>query len=647
MNQPFFNSKISSKWIGVSVGCLFLFLLSIVSPLTSTAQNLPIQKERLLTPNEFKDQLKGPILSFPTPFTENYQIDYRGIEKIIDSALAYGCKVVALTSGNSKYDRLSFEEIRELTRFVIKKVEGKALTIASTGSWDREEILDYVAYAEFLGATAVQVARPKDLEKSENIRDIVQFYREVAAHTSLGIILHGYYSVDLLKEIIKIPSVVGMKEDVDYPYYVTRQILFGDRLAIFGGGNDARYLHGYPYGSPAYYSTLYTYAPQIGLKFWQAIQKKDLKTATEIAVKYDLPFINAFSPALWQAAIEYSGGPQRYIRPLKETLSETKLKDMRELFSKMGLSPALKILTDITKGTPLPPRMARGGHIGGMVDGSIIVAGGNNWSEDKATKYWLKDAVVFKGGEWVAGPSLAKPVAYAMYASDPNGLYFAGGTEDGKTQSKEAYRLTSLEGDHPWESLPKLPIGVHSGAGAILNGKFYVTCGTTAKGSTNQTWALDLGNPKGRWQKCTPVPGSKRIFPSLVASGKYLYLLGGVAESTPLNDAYRYDPEKDSWTRLPDLSLKGYAWVSEPIDEGHLLITGRADDSKPFAIHKDVWIVDLKDMSMKKTGELAGPTTTATLIKVKEGEWWLIGGEPDGNLNRSAHVDIIDAKPLP
>jgi hypothetical protein len=44
---------------------------------------------------------------------------------------------------------------------------------------------------------------------------------------------------------------------------------------------------------------------------------------------------------------------------------------------------------------------------------------------------------------------------------------------------------------------------------------------------------------------------------------------------------------------------------------------------------------------MRKAGELAGPTTTATLTKVKNNEWWLIGGEPDSKLNRSEDVSII------
>ncbi len=317
-----------------SLTIFMLLVLQLATVLDSRAQSSPAAQKRLLTPLEFKEKLKGPILSFPTPFTETYEIDYKGIEDMIKPALAYGCGVVSLTSGNSKYNLLSYEEVRELTSFVVKTVDGKALTIASTGAWDREDVMDYVRYAELLGYSAVQVSRPKDLPNTASTGDVVKFYQDVAKETHLGIILHGFYSVELLTELVKNKSIVAMKEDVDFPYYVSRQILFGDKLAIFGGGNDGRYLQGYPYGSPAYYSTLYTYAPAIGQKFWQAMQKKDVKAAAEIILKYDVPFMEKFSFALWSTAIEYFGGPKRFIRPKPEALTEPELINMRELFRK-------------------------------------------------------------------------------------------------------------------------------------------------------------------------------------------------------------------------------------------------------------------------------------------------------------------------
>lgn len=619
--------------------CMLIILQSAWT-VDSKAQGTSVTTRKLLTPVEFREKLKGPILSFPTPFTETYEIDFKGIEDMIKPALAYGCGVVTLTSGNSKYNLLSYEEIRELTSFVAKAVDGKALTIASTGAWDREDVMDYVRYAELLGYSAVQVSRPKDLPNTASTEDVVKFYQDVAKETKLGIILHGFYSVELLTELVKNKSIVALKEDVDLPYYVTRQILFGDRLAIFGGGNDGRYLQGYPYGSPAYYSTLYTFAPAIGQKFWQAMQKNDVKTATEIILKYDVPFMEKFSFALWSTAIEYFGGPKRFIRPKPETLAEPELRNMRETFSKMGLSPNMKYTTTVTRGVSLAENLARGGHIGGKIEGKVILAGGNTWSKDKITKTWLKDAVFFSQDKWISGPALPHPVAYSMYASDDSGVYFAGGTDDGKIAFGDAYRLNSLK--EGWKPLPKLPLALHSGAGAIINHKFYVAGGSADGVSTAKMFVLDLKNTKELWREVEPIPGVARILPSLVSNGKYLYLLGGSSEGLALSDAYRYDPEANTWTKLADLPFKGYAWTSQRIDDDHLIITGRADNSKPINVHKDVWVLSLKDMSMIKTGELIAPSATAPLIRVNDKQWWLVSGEPDSRKNRTERVSVID-----
>lgn len=297
----------------------------------------------------------------------------------------------------------------------------------------------------------------------------------------------------------------------------------------------------------------------------------------------------------------------------------------------------------VTEGTSLPQELARGGHVAGIVEGSVVVAGGNNWSKDKTTKYWLKNSAVFRDNKWVPGPVLPKPLAYAMFSHNSSGLYVAGGTEDGTSVSSEVYCLNSLKEGKGWKSLPQLPEAISYGAGAILKCKFYVACGSLGTKKTNRMWVLDIKTSGNGWNECQTVPGVERMFPSLVACGKYLYLLGGLAETsplTPLKDIYRYDPDKNKWIQLGDLPLKGYAWVSQPIDKNHLIITGRADGS----IDKGIWIIDLRDMSMKEIGNLINPATTSPLINVADKKWWLIGGEPDANKNRTEKVSVINLK---
>jgi dihydrodipicolinate synthase/N-acetylneuraminate lyase len=631
---------------------IFIFAaLQLTLASDSNAQKASIYQKHVITPAEFKERLKGPILSIPTAFTESFEIDYKGMSKVIRRAIHYECKVVALTSGNSKYDRLSYDEVKKLTKFLIQTVNNKGMTLAATGNWSLDTIINYVRYAESIGASGVQVDVPKEIAKDSSIKSTLRFYRLIAENTHLAIVLHGYYSESLLKELVKIKSIVALKEDAaDLSYYAYRQIIFGNRLAIFAGGSDARYLYGFPYGSPAYFSTLYTYAPEIGLKFWKAIQIKDLKTAVKIVSKYDIPFMKHFTFPFWAAAIEYMGGSQRYIRPRpgdklkQETLMGDELIKMQEIFCEIGLKPSgCDYCFDITEGTSIPQQWRRAGHIAGKVAGKVVVAGGNNWSIDKTTKNWLRNTVVFVDGKWIAGPDLPKSLSFAAFAFDKNGLYVAGGTNGSKSLSDEVYKLTALKEGEGWTSLPNLPIAVSHASGADLQGNFYVACGSVGEKNTNRMWVLDMNTPGSSWKECKSVPGPGRELSSLVACGKYLYLLGGLADTsplTPLKDAYRYDPQIDQWVQLADLPLDGYAWVSASIDNNHIMITGRAFGS----IDKGIWILALKDMSMTKAGININPVTTAPLVKIAEKQWWLIGGEPDANKNRTGKVSVITIK---
>lgn len=303
----------------------------------------------------------------------------------------------------------------------------------------------------------------------------------------------------------------------------------------------------------------------------------------------------------------------------------------------------IEILCDVSEGTPLPVDAARGGHMGAVIDGKVFVAGGTSWSKDKTTKTFLANSFIFESGNWVEGSPLPVPLAYFMYDYNETGLFVAGGTTDGSTMSTDVYMLRTVDKNGVWKKLCSLPEGVSYGAGAISGDKFYVAGGDTGEGYTNKMWMLDISGCDGTWVECAPMPGDARMLPSLTACGKYLYLLGGLANVSPLmplSDLFRYDPEKNEWTRLKDLSFKGYAWASKAIDDVNILITGRADGT----IHKGIWILNMQDLSVTEIGGLIIQTATAPLVRVSDDTLWIIGGEPDANKTRTEKVSIIKIK---
>lgn len=321
-----------------------------------------------------------------------------------------------------------------------------------------------------------------------------------------------------------------------------------------------------------------------------------------------------------------------------ETVNEKQIYDLKQSSNNMKKTFSCKV----TRGVPLPKDGDRGGHIGGIVENKIIVSGGNRWSEDRTQKFFLYSTLIFDGQQWIEGPSLPIPMAYSIFAYDSSGLYVAGGTSDGVTMLKEVYVLKSLQNGEKWEKLPDLPEALGFGAGAILKSKFYVSGGLlNDREKTNRMWTLDLNDVESGWRESKSIPGVPRCLHAMTASDDYLYIMGGLAEAsplTPLDNLFRYDCRNDEWEVLDNLPMKGYAWVAQPIDDVNILITGRADGQ----VHPDIWIIDLKTILMDKVENLIVQSTTAPLIKGTDNQWWLIGGEPDSNKNRTREVSIIN-----
>jgi len=311
--------------------------LSASSPVSLATPSEGIRKpSRITSAGEFKHALAGPIQSQPTPIAANLAVDYEGVRNIVNRGLRYGVKVFELTAGNSQYYALSYDEIKKLTRTLVEAVGDRGITIAATGAWWTDRAVDYARYAESVGATSLQVLIPTPSGDEDSI---VRHFEGIATATRLPLVLHGQYANSLLKKLLPIETIVAMKEDATLDYYIDKIINFGDRLNIFGGGAENRYLVGYPYGAKSYFSTYTSFAPDISMKFWNAIQREDIKGAAQISAKYDYAFIERFSVPFWHATLEYFGVAGRFLRSPQVAFTEEQLRGVKQFFDGQGLHP--------------------------------------------------------------------------------------------------------------------------------------------------------------------------------------------------------------------------------------------------------------------------------------------------------------------
>lgn len=290
-----------------------------------------------VSPQAFKEALVGPIFSIPTPFNEKFELDAEGLTRGIRRAKKAGVRNFAATAGNSQYSSLDYEEIKQLMKICVDAVAGEGLFIAASDSWWTDRTVEFAKYVESIGATALQLMIPA---RSSSEAHTVKHFQTVAQATRLPLVLHGIFSESLLKELVKIDSLVAMKEDGTLDYFIDRQIAFGDRIRIFGGGGENRIFVGRPYGAVAFYSTYTTFAPNVSMQFWQALQSGDEKKAVEITLKYDYPFIKRFTHSFWHATLEHFGVGGRYLRAPQETYSDEKMKEVKAFFDAQGVKPS-------------------------------------------------------------------------------------------------------------------------------------------------------------------------------------------------------------------------------------------------------------------------------------------------------------------
>src|SRR5262249_49616965 len=134
-----------------------------------------------LTPSEFRRKLGGPILSFPTCYTEDFRLDYANMNRMINRAIEAGVRVVTVTAGNNDYESLNDDEIKRLTRCMVESVNGRAVTIAATGPWWTGQSIEYAKFAEAAGADAVQIMMAPHGSDDGHVKH----FEQIAAATKL------------------------------------------------------------------------------------------------------------------------------------------------------------------------------------------------------------------------------------------------------------------------------------------------------------------------------------------------------------------------------------------------------------------------------------------------------------------------------
>ena len=77
---------------------------------------------------------KGSGVALVTPFTENNEVDYDGLRKLVDFHVEHGTDAIIVCGTSGESSTLTNEEHIEAINVVAKQANGRIPVIAGTGS---------------------------------------------------------------------------------------------------------------------------------------------------------------------------------------------------------------------------------------------------------------------------------------------------------------------------------------------------------------------------------------------------------------------------------------------------------------------------------------------------------------------------------
>lgn len=276
--------------------------------------------------------LSGLMAMMPAFATDNagdaFVTDTIAIDRLeqgLNRMIADGANVIATTGSFGEFHTLLPEEFATLARATAEINNRRVPLFVGTTGLNTREVFRKLEIVNETSAAGVLLGVPFYFPSSPE--NAIRFFQDVAAaFPKLGIMVYHNpphhkvrLSLAMMQEILKIPTVVAMKDSHRQPAEFMRLAQMSrDKLSIFV--NQLQYAMFAPVGARGFWSIDAWMGPQPQLALRDAVQRKDMTGAAEITLEM-VPPTNAKPPnPSWREtaakiAIRYAGyvdpGPLR------------------------------------------------------------------------------------------------------------------------------------------------------------------------------------------------------------------------------------------------------------------------------------------------------------------------------------------------
>lgn len=286
-----------------------------------------------------------------TPYDENGEVSGIVLGQLVNFHLTNGVHGLWATGASGEGILLSEEERRFIAETIIKKMSGRGKVIIHIGATDTRTCIRLAKHAEKAGADGIAAVPPFFYRVNEQA--IFDHYRLIGEACSLPLFVYNlpictqvYITVDLMREILKIPTVTGIKFTEDNLVEMHEMLdLSPSRLSLLFG-RDAMLLGALTMGAHGGVGGSYNYLSRAAVLLYENFHRGDLHSAQKIQHKLTqinqavnkMGGLSSVKECVKLLGFE-CGPPRRPIPPLneKQKAQVRKLFGENESFIKSGI----------------------------------------------------------------------------------------------------------------------------------------------------------------------------------------------------------------------------------------------------------------------------------------------------------------------
>lgn len=237
----------------------------------------------------------GSGVAIITPFDGN-KTNYEEFGRIIDFQIENHTDAIIVCGTTGEASTMPDEEHLAVVEFAIKHTAGRVPVIAGTGSNETAHAVELSKKAEQLGADGLLQVTPYYNKTSS--KGLIEHFKAVAEAVSIPVILYNVpsrtgmnISIPVLKELSKIPNIVGIKEASGNISYAAKVAAEVPDMYIYSG-NDDMIVPVLSLGGKGVISVLANVMPKETHEMCQAFFDGNAERAKDMQLKY-LNLINS------------------------------------------------------------------------------------------------------------------------------------------------------------------------------------------------------------------------------------------------------------------------------------------------------------------------------------------------------------------